>query len=63
METRITTGSALLNADGTGVIDFKNNQFEKYKKSTVPLEACDGIVQFLDTLDLKWEPRAVTFSR
>ena len=55
METRITTGSVLLNAEGTQVIDFKNNQFEKYKKSSVPLEACDGIVQFLDTLDLKWE--------
>ena len=55
METRITTGSALVNAEGTEVIDFKNNQFEKYKKSTVPLEACDGIVEFLDSLDLNWE--------
>ena len=55
METRITTGSALVNAEGTEVIDFKNNQFEKYKKSTVPLEACDGILEFLDSLDLNWE--------
>ena len=51
---RITTGTTLLSAEGN-VIDFRNNQFEKYKVGSIPLETCDGIVKFLDNLDLKWE--------
>ncbi len=54
MDTRTTTGTTILSAEGK-VIDFKNNQFEKYKKATIPLETCDGILAFLDTLDLQWE--------
>ena len=52
MNTRTTTGTTVLSAEGE-VIDFKNNQFEKYKVASIPLETCDGIVKFLDTLDLK----------
>ncbi len=51
---RVTTGTTILSAEGN-VIDFKNNQFEKYKVASIPLETCDGIVKFLDNLDLKWE--------
>ena len=54
MNTRTTTGTTILSAEGN-LIDFKNNQFEKYKVASIPLETCDGIVKFLDTLDLKWE--------
>ena len=54
MDTRTTTGTTILSAEGK-VIDFKNNQFEKYKIARVPTETCDGILTFLDTLDLKWE--------
>ena len=54
MNTRTTTGTTILSAEGE-LIDFKNNQFEKYKVASIPLETCDGIVKFLDTLDLKWE--------
>ena len=50
---RVTTGTTLLSAEGN-VIDFRNNQFEMYKVGSIPLETCDGIVKFLDNLDLKF---------
>jgi PKHD-type hydroxylase len=51
----VSKGAAVLDASGENVLDYSFNQFEKYKKASIPSEAIDGIVEYIDKLDLTWE--------
>jgi len=54
METDVSKGTAVLDADGNP-IDYFFNQFEKYKRASVSVEAVDEISKYIDNLDLTWE--------
>ena len=54
----VTTGS-LTTSDQGQVMNFEHNQFLKYKRASVPIEAVDSLRLYLDTLELKWEEGVV----
>ena len=54
METEVSTGTSVVNAEGQ-VQDFSFNQFEKYKRASVSVEAVNEISKYIDNLDLTWE--------
>ena len=54
METDVSKGTAVLDADGNP-IDYSFNQFEKYKRANVPVEFVDKLTEHIDKLDLTWE--------
>lgn len=54
MEINVSKGTTI--ADDIGnIIEYKNDQFFKFKKATIPQEAVDGLKEFLDSQDLTWE--------
>jgi len=50
-----TTGGRIhTNMEGS-VIDYTNNQFNKYKVAKLDLEAVDNLAQYVEELDLEWK--------
>jgi len=62
MEVDVSRGTVIANAEGN-VIEFKNNQFYKYKKASIPLEAIDGINKYLRAQDLEWTDGTINLGK
>ncbi len=56
-DPEVTSGQIITNADGTKVIDYSNNQFNKYKRSSFNPDVIDGLNNHLDKIDgtLEWK--------
>ena len=51
----ITEGRVVRDANGEHVIDYQCSQFNKFRQITLPGDMVDGIREYLDALELKWE--------
>ena len=58
MDIQVSRGTIHADAEGN-VIEFKNNQFSKFKKASIPIEAIDSINQYLNAQDLEWKPGVI----
>ena len=49
----LSIGTEMLDAQGN-IVDFKHNQFGKFKRAYLPSNSMDELVKYLDDLDLEW---------
>lgn len=54
MEINVSRGTVIADPGGN-IIEYKNDQFFKFKRATIPPEAVNGIRDFLGSQDLKWQ--------
>ncbi len=50
-----TNGQVIRDANGENIIDFTNNQFNKFRRVHLEDSIVDGLCQYIDALPLKWE--------
>jgi len=53
MEVNVTSGSTILSAEGK-VVNYFNNQFNKYRTASITKETTDNVVDYCNKLPLKW---------
>lgn len=54
-----TEGRVVRDANGDHVIDYQCSQFNKFRRITLPGDMIDGIREYLDSLELKWETSGI----
>ena len=53
-DSAVSTGTVTFNPDGK-ILNYQNDQFGKYRMASIPTEAVDSLVSYIDSLGLEWE--------